>query len=113
MLILPLFFGSSLAQCEEGWLEMSSSCYLISPGEGRVEERGTDWAVARKICADHGGYLAEITSEEEWAELEVAIEEVYGNGLADACHSHQCHLYIGGLLGLAWIGPDILFFYSK
>ena len=97
ILLLPIFFNLSHGECDAGWVELTSSCYFISPGEGSVEDiAGTDWAEARKICADHGGYLAEITSEEEWMELEIAIEDVYGDGVADACHKHQCHLYIGG-----------------
>ena len=95
--LLPLIFHSSSAECDDGWVELSSSCYFISPGHGSVEDiAGTDWAEARKICADQGGYLTEITTPEEWAELEVAIEDAYGDGVSDACHQHQCHLYIGG-----------------
>ena len=88
LLLLPLLSCSSLAQCEEGWLEMSSSCYLISPAGH--PGGGVDWVVARKACADLGGYLAEISSEEEWAELLVALDVLYGEEESD-------HLYIGGL----------------
>ena len=85
--------------CDPGWLLLGSSCYLIKPGQGDIGDTGgTDWAEARKICADHGGYLAEITTIEEWEEVQEAVEDVYGDQVDSACHQHQCHLYIGGIL---------------
>ena len=63
---------------------------LFSPGKGRVEViSGKNWVEARKIWTDQGGYLAEITSEEEWMELEITIEDVCGYGVTDACHKHR------------------------
>eukprot|EP00091_Calanus_sinicus_P021565 TRINITY_DN6446_c0_g1_i2.p1 TRINITY_DN6446_c0_g1~~TRINITY_DN6446_c0_g1_i2.p1 ORF type:complete len:165 (-),score=61.03 TRINITY_DN6446_c0_g1_i2:115-609(-) len=86
LVLLPLLFCSSLPQCDEGWLEMSSSCYLISPAGH--PGGGVDWVLARKACADMGGYLAEITNEEEWAELLAGLDVLYGPEESD-------HLYIG------------------
>ena len=87
LMFLPFLCSSTIAQCEEGWLEMSSSCYLVSPaGE---PGGGVDWVVARKACADLGGYLAEITSEEEWLELLLELDVLYE-------HDESDHLYIGG-----------------
>ena len=67
LLLLPLFVCSILSQCEEGWLEMTSSCYFISPAGH--PGGGVDWVVARHTCAEMGGYLAEINTEAEWGNL--------------------------------------------
>ena len=90
LVLLPLLFCSTLSQCEEGWLEMSSSCHFISPAGH--PGGGVDWVLARKACADMDAYLAEITNEEEWVELLAGLDVLYGPEESD-------HLYIGGSLG--------------
>ena len=98
LLLLPLLFCSSLSQCEEDWLDMSSSCYFISPAGH--PGGGVDWVLARKVCADMGGYLAEISTEEEWAEVLGGLDILYGPEESD-------HLYIGGRSGQAFISLSL------
>ena len=88
LLLVPLLICSVLSQCEEGWLEMTSSCYLISPAGH--PGGGVDWVVARHTCAGMGGYLAEINTEAEWGDLLTLLELSYDGDQSD-------HLYIGGI----------------
>merc|ERR1712154_404192 len=62
-ILIFLSFTSLGMCCPLGWLDLDGSCYLIGPSTHK-------WFEAQVYCWDQGGYLAEVTSEEEFSLLE-------------------------------------------
>ena len=64
-----------ISGCPDGWTHMGSSCY-------RTLVEKTSWYEAKEGCYAQGGYLAELTSPEEEADIKEFV-------------NHNDHFWIG------------------
>lgn len=63
---------------EPGWFQSGDSCYLVS-----LEKK--TWFLAQQFCWSHGGYLAEILTQQEEDSLDQYLmhDVAYWIGLSD------------------------------
>merc|ERR1711962_362544 len=55
---------------KKGWIKLGGSCYMIH------SKKAMNWFNAKKYCTKKGGYLAEITSHEEWERVRKGVIDI-------------------------------------
>ena len=74
--------------CPDGWARLATGCYLFGNVTG-----GATWDESEEMCAEFGGYLAEIKTEEEQEALGRYYE---GRFRGEGCRWRATMYWMGG-----------------